>query len=148
MNRKDALKLENQLCFPLYVASKEVIRRYNPLLKELDLTYTQYLVMMVLWEHGTIGAKELGDKLFLDSGTLTPLIKKMIAKGYLEKTQAEDDLRKITLNITEKGRLLQEKALDVPFSVASCIDLPQKDATDLYRILYEMLHQFMQNKEI
>ncbi|MDO5438930.1 MAG: MarR family transcriptional regulator, partial [Erysipelotrichaceae bacterium] len=140
MAKKDALKLENQICFPLYVASKEVIRRYNPLLKELDLTYTQYLVMMVLWENESIGAKELGDKLFLDSGTLTPLIKKMEAKGYLEKTQSENDLRKITLTITEKGRLLQEKALDVPFSVASCIELPQQDAMDLYRILYEMLH--------
>ncbi len=148
MAKKDALKLENQICFPLYVASKEVIRRYNPLLKELDLTYTQYLVMMVLWENESIGAKELGDKLFLDSGTLTPLIKKMEAKGYLEKTQSENDLRKITLTITEKGRLLQEKALDVPFSVASCIELPQQDAMDLYRILYEMLHQFTQNKEI
>ena len=148
MSNKDALKLENQLCFPLYAASKEVIRRYNPLLKKLDLTYTQYLVMMVLWEEGTIGAKELGDKLFLDSGTLTPLIKKMQAKGYLEKTQSEDDLRRITLTITEKGRRLQDEAVSVPFAVADCVRLEEKDAADLYRILYEILHSFTENKEI
>ncbi|MBQ5756432.1 MAG: MarR family transcriptional regulator [Erysipelotrichaceae bacterium] len=148
MSNIDALKLENQLCFPLYAASKEVIRRYNPLLKKLDLTYTQYLVMMVLWEEGTIGAKELGDKLFLDSGTLTPLIKKMQAKGYLEKTQSEDDLRRITLTITEKGRRLQDEAVSVPFAVADCVRLEEKDAADLYRILYEILHSFTENKEI
>ncbi|MBQ1809928.1 MAG: MarR family transcriptional regulator [Erysipelotrichaceae bacterium] len=148
MSNKDALKLENQLCFPLYAASKEVIRRYNPLLKKLDLTYTQYLVMMVLWEEGTIGAKELGDKLFLDSGTLTPLIKKMQAKGYLDKTQSEDDLRRITLTITEKGRRLQDEAVSVPFAVADCVRLEEKDAADLYRILYEILHSFTENKEI
>ncbi|MBQ1288525.1 MAG: MarR family transcriptional regulator [Erysipelotrichaceae bacterium] len=148
MSNKDALKLENQLCFPLYAASKEVIRRYNPLLKKLDLTYTQYLVMMVLWEEGTIGAKELGDKLFLDSGTLTPLIKKMQAKGYLEKTQSEDDLRRITLTITEKGRRLQDEAVSVPFAVADCVRLEEKDVADLYRILYEILHSFTENKEI
>ena len=148
MSNKDALKLENQLCFPLYAASKEVIRRYNPLLKKLDLTYTQYLVMMVLWEEGTIGAKELGDKLFLDSGTLTPLIKKMQAKGYLEKTQSEDDLRRITLTITEKGRRLQDEAAGVPLAVADCVGLEEKDAADLYRILYGILHSFKQNKEI
>ncbi len=148
MSNKDTFKLENQLCFPLYAASKEVIRRYNPLLKKLDLTYTQYLVMMVLWEEGTIGAKELGDKLFLDSGTLTPLIKKMKAKGYLEKTQSEDDLRRITLTITEKGRRLQDKAAGVPPTVADCVGLEEKDAVDLYRILYGILHSFKQYKEI
>ena len=148
MSDKEIFKLENQLCFPLYATSKEVIRRYNPLLKKLDLTYTQYLVMMVLWEEGTIGAKELGDKLFLDSGTLTPLIKKMQAKGYLEKTQSEDDLRRVTLTITEKGRRLQDGAAGVPLAVADCVGLEEKDATDLYRILYGILHSFKQNKEI
>ena len=105
----DALKLENQICFPLYACSKEIIRQYTPFLQALDLTYTQYLVMMVLWEKREINVKELGAFLYLDSGTLTPVLKKLEAKGYLCRTRAKEDERNLRVTITEKGELLRKR---------------------------------------
>lgn len=135
----DVLKLENQLCFPLYAASKEVIKGYGPILSELSLTYTQYLVMLVLWEHEKLSVKELGNKLYLDSGTLTPVVNSLKEKGYLKKERDKDDERVIEVSLTEKGVLLKEKALTVPAKIARCYLLSAEEAKTLYSLLYKLL---------
>lgn len=135
----DALKLENQICFPLYACSREVIKQYKPFLDELDLTYTQYITMMVLWEHKTQTVKELGERLFLDSGTLTPLLKKMEAKGLLRRKRSKEDERNLLVTITEAGEALKRRAVTVPAQMAKCSLLEPKEAEELYRILYKML---------
>lgn len=135
----DALKLENQLCFPLYACSREVIKLYKPFLDELDLTYTQYITMMVLWEKKTLTSKELGNDLFLDSGTLTPLLKKMEAKGLLRRRRSEEDERNLVVTITETGERLREKAVEIPGKIARCANLDPEEAAELYRILYKVL---------
>ena len=135
----DLLKLENQLCFPLYAAARATIRLYKPLLDRLDLTYTQYITMMVLWERRSLTAKELGDLLFLDSGTLTPLLKKMEAKGLLTRKRSRRDERSLVVTVTEKGLALREEALSVPAAMAECLTLPREEAMTLYDILYKML---------
>ena len=134
----DPLLLKNQLCFPLYAASKALIRRYEPFLKPLSLTYTQYLVMLVLWDKGSCDVSELGEALFLDSGTLSPLLNKLVAKGYLAKSRRGDG-RYRDISLTEKGRDLREKAKDVPPSVGSCLRLEQVEAEELYRLTYKLL---------
>ena len=138
----EALRLKNQICFPLYACSKEVIRRYKPLLDELDLTYTQYIAMMVLWEKKQLHVNELGEHLFLDSGTLTPLLKKLEQKGYISRCRCEDDERAVMICITEKGEQLREEALKVPMAMGSCIHLSEEEAAFLYRILYKILGEF------
>ena len=138
-NKYDALKLENQLCFPLYACSREIIKQYKPFLDRIDLTYTQYIAMMVLWEKKTVNVKELGESLFLDSGTLTPLLKKMEAKGLVTRTRSEKDERSLNVCITEKGEALRERALEVPENIAKCVRLDGEEAMMLYRILYKML---------
>ena len=135
----DLLKLENQLCFPLYAAARATIRLYKPLLDRLDLTYTQYITMMVLWERKSLTAKELGDILFLDSGTLTPLLKKMEAKGYLTRKRSSVDERSLVVTVTDAGMALREEALSVPVAMADCLTLPREEAMTLYDILYKML---------
>ena len=135
----DLLKLENQLCFPLYAAARATIRLYKPLLDKLDLTYTQYITMMVLWERRSLTAKELGDILFLDSGTLTPLLKKMEAKGLLTRKRSRRDERSLVVTVTEAGMALREEALSVPAAMAECLTLPREEAMTLYDILYKML---------
>lgn len=135
----DALKLENQLCFPLYACSREIIKQYKPFLDELDLTYTQYITMMVLWEKKTLTSKELGNALFLDSGTLTPLLKKMEAKGLLSRRRSEEDERNLVVSITEAGERLRDKAVEVPEKIVRCVDLEREDAEALYHILYKIL---------
>ena len=136
-----ALKLENQLCFPLYACSKEIIRRYKPFLDELDLTYTQYLVMMVLWERKQVNVKELGECLFLDSGTLTPVLKKMEAKGYLSRERSKEDERSLKVSITAMGEALKEPASKVPVQMGQCIHLAPQEAEALYHLLYKILDQ-------
>ena len=138
-NPYDLLKLENQLCFPLYAAARATIRLYKPLLDKLDLTYTQYITMMVLWERRSLTAKELGDILFLDSGTLTPLLKKMEAKGLLTRKRSRRDERSLVVTVTEAGMALREEALSVPAAMAECLTLPREEAMTLYDILYKML---------
>ena len=138
-NPYDLLKLENQLCFPLYAAARATIRLYKPLLDKLDLTYTQYITMMVLWERRSLTAKELGDLLFLDSGTLTPLLKKMEAKGYLTRKRSAADERSLVVTVTDRGMALREEALSVPKAMAECLTLPKEEALTLYDILYKML---------
>jgi DNA-binding MarR family transcriptional regulator len=135
------LKLEHQLCFPLYAASKELIRRYKPLLDELDLTYTQYIAMMILWEKKSVNVNELGQFLFLDSGTLTPMLKKMEQKGLLSRTRQGTDERKVLIKITETGELLKEKAEAIPGRIAACVDLSPDEADTLYKLLYKVLSQ-------
>lgn len=143
MNDKnyDVLKLENQLCFPLYACSREIIKQYKPFLDELDLTYTQYIVMLVLWEKKSVNVKELGECLYLDSGTLTPLLKKMEAKGLLTRMRSNKDERNLIVSITAQGEALKERAVEVPGNVAKCTNLNPQEAAVLYGILYKMLGQ-------
>ena len=135
----DSLKLDNQICFPLYACSREIIKRYKPYLDELDLTYTQYIAMMVLWEESPLTVKDLGDRLFLDSGTLTPMLKKMESKGYLTRTRSTEDERNLIISVSAKGAALREKALSVPAQMAKCFNLEPEEAAALYRILYKIL---------
>ena len=136
---KEAMKLSNQLCFPLYAASRNVICLYTPHLKPLGLTYTQYIVLLVLWEKDGITVGELCDRLCLDNGTLSPLLKKMQEAGYIERNRSTEDDRVVLISLTKEGRALQEKAKDVPEKVASCIDLPPEKGRLLYELLYELL---------
>jgi len=138
-HKYDSLKLENQLCFPLYAASREIIKQYKPFLDEIDLTYTQYIAMMVLWEHKSVTVKEMGTLLYLDSGTLTPLLKKMEAKGLVTRQRSEKDERSLNVTITEKGEALKDQALSVPMRMAACTHIDQSDAMTLYRILYKII---------
>lgn len=135
----DALKIENQLCFPLYACSREIIKRYKPFLDGIGLTYTQYIVMMVLWEYGSVTAKELGDQLFLDSGTLTPLLKKLESCGFVTRRRSESDERTLLVTITDAGIALREKALHIPVQMAQCTGLSAEEAVTLYRLLYRIL---------
>ncbi len=135
----EALKLENQLCFPLYACARETIKLYKPFLNRLDLTYTQYITMMVLWERRSLTAKELGDLLFLDSGTLTPLLKKLEAKGCLTRNRSRSDERSLVVTVTDDGMALRERAVSIPQNMISCLRIGQEDALNLYRILYRML---------
>lgn len=138
-DKYEALKLKNQLCFPLYVCSKEVVRMYRPFLKAIDLTYTQYIAMMVMWERHALNVKELGSCLFLDSGTLTPVLKKLESKGYITRNRSDEDERNLVISITEEGRKLRQKALAVPQQIAGCMSLEPEEAAELYRLLYKML---------
>ncbi len=133
------LKLENQLCFPLYACSKEVVKKYKPFLDKLDLTYTQYITMMVMWERKSINVKELGDSLFLDSGTLTPLLKKLENKGYITRKRSKTDERNLIVTITEKGEALRDDAVDVPAKMGQCVNLTRDEAKTLYSLLYKLL---------
>ena len=135
----EAMKLANQLCFPLYAAARNVTGLYTPWLKPLGLTYTQYIVFLVLWEKDGVSVTELCDRLMLDNGTLSPLLKKMETAGYVERRRSHDDDRVVVITLTGEGRALQEKAKDIPRKVAGCIDLPAEKAQALYGLLYELL---------
>ena len=139
MEKFDCLKLENQLCFPLYAASREIIRKYKPYLDKLDLTYTQYITMMVLWEKKEITVKELGTKLYLDSGTLTPLLKTLENKGYVKRSRSSKDERNLIVSITDIGKKLKSEAQDIPMSIGKCINLDEEESITLYKILYKIL---------
>lgn len=139
MDKYDALKIENQICFPLYACSREIIKQYKPFLDEIDLTYTQYITMMVLWDKKTMNVKTLGEILYLDSGTLTPLLKKLEAKGLVTRQRSLMDERNLIVAITENGEALKEKAITVPAAIAKCSKLEPEEAAILYRILYKML---------
>ena len=139
MDRYDALKLENQLCFPLYAASREVIKRYHPYLTGLGLTYTQYIAMMVLWTEREVSVKELGQKLFLDSGTLTPVLKSLEEKGYVKRRRSSEDERVLIVGITEAGESLKEQAVSIPEKIAGCVRLDSEEAMQLYKLLYKVL---------
>lgn len=143
-NCYDALKLENQLCFPLYAAARETIKIYKPYLDELDLTYTQYITMMVLWEKKRQTVKELGAALYLDSGTLTPLLKKLEEKGLVSRNRSEVDERNLIVSITEKGEALKERAVSVPQAMVKHVNLTGPESLTLYKLLYKLLEQVKQ----
>ena len=135
----EAMKLENQLCFPLYAAARNVTNLYTPFLKPLGLTYTQYIAFLALWEKDGITVGELCDTLMLDNGTISPLLKKMQQAGYIERARSERDDRVVVVTLTEAGKALQAQAKDVPMKVASCLALPPEKAQALYALLYELL---------
>ena len=135
----DCLTLKNQLCFPIYLCSKEIIRKYTPMLNKLDLTYTQYIVMMYFWEKRESNVKEISKALLLDSGTLTPLLKKLESKGYITRVRSSEDERNLKVNVTEKGLDLRKKALNIPENMSKCIDLPKEEAELLYSLIYKVL---------
>ena len=141
-NKYDVLKLDNQLCFPLYAVSKEIVRRYTPFLNEIDLTYTQYIAMMVMWEHREMSVKELGKKLLLDSGTLTPLLKTLEKKELVTRVRSKEDERFLVVSITDKGMKLREKAVDIPARIGGCVQLSKEDAVQFYATLRKLLSQF------
>ncbi|MCH5321098.1 MAG: MarR family transcriptional regulator [Eubacterium sp.] len=141
----DGLKLENQLCFPLYACSKEIIKQYRPYLEKLDLTYTQYITMMVMWEEKKINVKELGKKLFLDSGTLTPVLKSLESKGYVSRSRSSEDERVLLIEITDSGEALKEKAVSVPNQIKNCVKLDFDEAMQLYQLLYKILGTLKDN---
>ena len=135
----EPLKLGNQLCFPLYACSKEIIRKYKPYLDDIDLTYTQYITMMVLWEKKTVNVKTLGECLYLDSGTLTPVLKKLESKGYITREHSNEDERNLVVSITEEGEALKDKALAIPPAMGSCVKLTQEESALLYQLLYKII---------
>lgn len=141
----DALKLQNQVCFPLYACSKELVRQYGPYLKELKLTYTQYLVMMVLWERESVSSRELANCLHLDYGTLTPVLKRLEQARYLTRGRAVEDERLLTLTLTEKGRALKTRAVTIPSAIAECMGLTAEEFSALYALTYKALKN-MENR--
>lgn len=138
----EILKLSNQICFPLYASGKEIVRRYKPYLDKLDLTYTQYIVLMVLWENDHVSVKYIGEKLYLDSGTLTPLLNKLLSKGLIKKEVQPQDERELIISLTDKGLQLKNRAKEVPPLIASKVKLSQEEATTLYKLLYKLLEGF------
>ena len=135
----DALKLENQLCFPLYACSREIVKKYHPHLEPIGLTYTQYIVMMVMWEERHITVKHLGEKLYLDSGTLTPVLKSLESKGYVTRTRSSEDERVLVVELTPEGGQLRELAAEVPPKIACCVSLTPEEGAELHRLLYKVL---------
>jgi DNA-binding MarR family transcriptional regulator len=140
------LRLDNQLCFPLYACSREIIRTYKPFLDAIDLTYTQYITMMVVWEERQISVKEMGKRLYLDSGTLTPVLKKLEAKGYVTRKRSEIDERSLIVTLTEKGEALQDEALHVPEQMGQCLRLSPEDAKQLCQILRRWLKTYNEDE--
>ena len=141
-NPDDTLKLSNQLCFPLYASGKEITRKYKPFLDKLGITYTQYIVLMVLWEKDHISVKEIGEKLYLDSGTLTPLLNKLLVKGYISKKALPSDNRELIISLTNKGLELKKEAYEIPPQIAKEVKLSPEEAKELYRLLYKVLEGF------
>ena len=139
MDKYEPIKLKNQLCFPLYAVSNKIIRNYKPMLDELDLTYTQYIVMMVLWEKEDINEKKLGEMVHLKSNTLAPLLKKLKEKGYIIMKKDSEDERNLVISLTQKGSALKDKAVKVPEALSRTLNLDHDEVTYLYRIIYEIL---------
>lgn len=139
MDQYDGLKLKNQLCFPLYSVSNKIIRNYKPLLDSLDLTYTQYIVMMVLWEEEHINEKKLGETLFLKSNTLAPLLQKLKSKGYISIEKNVQDNRNIVISLTNEGKNLRDRAVCVPQSIVETLGLSEDEMIFLHKILYKIL---------
>ena len=140
MNEK--LKLENQLCFPLYACAKEIVRRYTPLLEPLGLTYTQYIAMMVMWEHKSISVRDMGKLLFLDSGTLTPMLKKMEKAGWITRRRSKEDERMVMISITAEGEKLHDRAEAIPSKMAGCVALEGDEALQIYTLLHKLMKSF------
>lgn len=135
----ESLKLKNHLCFPLYACSRETIKNYKPLLDRLGLTYTQYITMIVLWEHKRMTVKELGAELYLDSGTLTPLLKKLEEKGLVNRNRSSMDERNLIVSLTPEGAAMRDAAKDIPSEMAKLVHLSADECITLYRLLYKLL---------
>ena len=139
-NTLDPLRLENQLCFPLYAASRKIVNLYTPYFKPLGITYTQYIVLMVLWAQDGVSVRELGERLYLDSGTLTPLLKKMETAGLVRRERAKEDERVTRIYLTEAGREMHEKCLEIPVHLSRSLSaFSPEDAKTLYDLLYRLL---------
>ncbi len=139
MSAEESLKLKNQLCFPLYAAARKVTGLYTPFLKPLGLTYTQYIVFLVLWEHDGIPVNRICEELRLDNGTLTPLLKKLEQEGYVVRSRSGEDERRVLVTLTEKGRKLQREAAEIPQKVGSCLCMDPEKARKLHELLYEII---------
>lgn len=135
----DSLKLKNQLCFPIYLCSKEIIRKYTPLLLKLDLTYTQYIVMMYFWEKEKSNVKDISQTLLIDSSTLTPLLKKLEKKGYITRLRSTIDERNLEVALTSKGKMLKKKAKSLPKEISKCINLSKEESITLYLLIHKVL---------
>ena len=146
-SKYDSLTLKNQLCFPIYLVAKEITKRYSYLLEELDLTYTQYIVMMYFWEKRTSNVKEIGNILLLDSSTLTPLLKKLEVKGYITRSRSLADERNLIVSITDKGLKLRDKALNIPVEMTKCVDLEDKEIKTLYEITNKILNNITKEEK-
>lgn len=142
MDKYETLKLENQLCFPLYACAREVVKKYKPYLDGINLTYTQYITLMVLWEHKKITVKQIGNLLRLDSGTLTPVLKKLEEKKLITRNRSKEDERNLIVTLTKNGEELKEKAVDIPARLGSCLSLGDDEAQQLYTLLYKLLNNF------
>lgn len=138
-DKYEAIKLENQLCFPLYAVSKEIVRKYKPYLDPIDLTYTQYITMMVMWEKKCLTVKDLGHALYLDSGTLTPVLKKLEKKGYITRERSKEDERSLIVTVTDEGMKLRETACEIPAKMGGCVHITPEESACLYKLLYSML---------
>lgn len=146
-SKYDVLRLESQLCFPLYACSKEIVRRYKPFLDEIDLTYTQYITMMVFWFKKKVNVKELGEELMLDSGTLTPVLKKLEGKGYITRERSKEDERTLIVSITKEGEDLKDKALSIPKKMSICLGIEKEQMDILYNLLYQVIKN-MENNDV
>lgn len=147
MNDEDLLKLDNQLCFSIYVCSKEIIKRYRPYLDELGITYSQYLVLLVLWEHGSSTVNDLGQKLYLDSGTLTPMLKRMEQAGFIHRTRSETDERKVVVSLTASGEELKNKAYCIPESLLLHLGMNTEEVGQLTNLFKNIIKTISHSKE-
>lgn len=145
-DKYESLKLKNQLCFPIYLCAKEITRKYSKYLEEFDLTYTQYIVMMYFWEKKESNVKEIGDVMLLDSSTLTPLLKKLESKGYIERSRSNVDERNLVITLTKKGEELKDKVLAIPSTIGKCINLDKDEAEKLYKLMYKVLNNVENDK--
>ena len=135
----EQLKLENQLCFPMYACARGIVKRYTPLFKPLGITYTQYIVLLVLWEEESISVGDLCRRLYLDSGTLTPLLKRMEEAGLLTRSRSSQDERVVIIRLTERGAAMRERAAEIPVQMGQCMPLTSEEAQTLYGLLYKIL---------
>ena len=142
----ETLKLKNQLCFPIYLCSKEIINKYTPWLEEINLTYTQYIVMMYFWEKKESNVKELGNAILLDSSTLTPVLKKLETKGFIKRERSKEDERNLIIRLTKEGEKLKDKALDIPKKMGECINLTEEELKAFYSLIYKVLANVKEEK--
>ncbi len=143
----ESLLLRNQLCYPVYLCAKEITRKYGPFLDELNLTYTQYIVMMYFWEKKESNVREIGKTLLLDPSTLTPLLKKLEEKEYITRARSSEDERNLVVKVTEKGLSLRDKAMCVPEKMGKCINLSAEEAKTLYNLMYKVLSNIEKENE-
>ena len=139
MKIDESMKLDSQLCFPLYAASRKIVNLYTPYLKPLGITYTQYIMFLVLWEEDKITVGDLCRRLMLDTGTVTPMLKNTEKQGFITRTRSGEDERVVIITLTEEGKALYKKAKDIPAKVGSCVNLSKSEAATLYKILYKLI---------